>query len=290
MTKYQNLDTCIYLTINSQALFQIFNKLPILEHLELQKNELIGSIPNFDKIPEITRLYFQSNFLSGIVPNFSNSHKLRSLIVDNNFFTFENSRKFRYPWCRENQKNIYIDTIYSSISNQTLKIDLKIDPSVKDNNYEWINLNNDLWSMDSLQDMHSNTYTFNKLQSNDAGRYIVKVTNPNLQKLTLESKTISIKVCDLKKDSLELVKLYNSTNGSSWHNKTNWLKPVQKISDWHGVYTTKEGCVRSIILDNNNLNGNIPSLDMNTLDTLILSNNQLEGNIKRIKYSFYKIY
>ena len=142
--------------------------------------------------------------------------------------------------------------------------------------------------MDPSQDIHSNTYTFKNLQTKDAGRYTVKVTNPSLPLLTLESNTISIKVCNVQQDSSELVNLYSGTSGANWTNKTNWLQPGKPISTWHGISTTAEGCVRSINLDNNNLIGSIPALDLNTLDTLILSNNTLSGNIPELKIPFIK--
>ncbi|MBK7465494.1 MAG: hypothetical protein IPJ43_01045 [Saprospiraceae bacterium] len=142
--------------------------------------------------------------------------------------------------------------------------------------------------MDPSQDIHSNTYTFKNIQTKDAGRYAVKVTNPTLPLLTLESNTISIKVCNLQQDSSELVNLFNNTSGSNWKIKTNWLQPGKPISTWHGISTIADGCVRSINLDNNNLIGSIPALDLNTLDTLILSNNQLSSNIPEFKIPFIK--
>jgi fibronectin type 3 domain-containing protein len=56
-------------------------------------------------------------------------------------------------------------------------------------------------------------------------------------------------------DSLALVDLYNSTNGSGWTNKTNWL--TGPVDTWHGI-TVAGARVTEIVLSNNNLVGPIP--------------------------------
>jgi hypothetical protein len=91
-------------------------------------------------------------------------------------------------------------------------------------------------------------------------------------------------------DSLALVDLYNSTNGSGWTNNTNWLVPGQPLGTWYGVTTNAQGCVTCIDMDEtpncsdsytggNNLSGNIPNFNLPNLLNLYLSGNQLSGNI-----------
>ena len=81
-------------------------------------------------------------------------------------------------------------------------------------------------------------------------------------------------------DSLALVALYNSTNGDSWANNTNWLQPGQPVSTWYGV-TVFDDIVTEINLPSNNLVGNIPSEigDFTGLKILFLYNNELSGPI-----------
>ena len=82
------------------------------------------------------------------------------------------------------------------------------------------------------------------LIATESGRYYCKVTNSAVDDLTLQSDYINI--CSLKHDSLELVNLYNSTNGDKWNNSWDLTKPV---STWSGVSLTDDGCsVRSIDL------------------------------------------
>ena len=82
----------------------------------------------------------------------------------------------------------------------------------------------------------------------------------------------------LLSDSLALVDLYNGTGGDSWTNNTNWLETGQRVDDWFGV-TVVDGRVTSISLDNNNLDGPIPSVigDLTELEVLSLTDNQLTG-------------
>lgn len=81
-------------------------------------------------------------------------------------------------------------------------------------------------------------------------------------------------------DSLNLVQLYNATNGVNWTNVWNLNNP---INTWYGVKTNSENCVISIELQNNNLTGNIPEIigTFSHLQTLYLYNNNLSGGIPK---------
>ncbi len=85
--------------------------------------------------------------------------------------------------------------------------------------------------------------------------------------------------CDPHSDSLELVKLYNDTNGPGWTNPTNWLVPGKSIGEWYGVTTNPTGCVLAINLPNNNLIGTLPTLNFPELSELRLNLNALTGDL-----------
>jgi len=78
-------------------------------------------------------------------------------------------------------------------------------------------------------------------------------------------------------DSLALVALYDSTNGDSWTNNTNWLTS-QPVSNWFGITVTNER-VTQIRLDLNNLVGTIPpSFDnLTALTYLNFERNEISG-------------
>jgi len=79
-------------------------------------------------------------------------------------------------------------------------------------------------------------------------------------------------------DSLALVDLYNSTGGPNWANQDNWL--AGPVSTWYGILVT-EGRVIAIDIENNNLNGNIPSSigNLSRVEELILWHNEINGSI-----------
>jgi len=79
-------------------------------------------------------------------------------------------------------------------------------------------------------------------------------------------------------DSTALVNLYNTTSGSSWVNKTNWLSGP--ISGWYGV-TLTDGRVTKLSLPSNGLSGTYPNLSnaLTAVTEINLSNNSLTGGI-----------
>lgn len=84
-------------------------------------------------------------------------------------------------------------------------------------------------------------------------------------------------------DSLALVALYNATGGPQWTNKTNWLQPGRKVSEWYGVAipTNPPYYVTGVTLIANNLTGQLPA-EIGTftgLQNLTLALNHLSGAI-----------
>ena len=80
----------------------------------------------------------------------------------------------------------------------------------------------------------------------------------------------------LSSDSLELVKLFNATNGGNWTSKWDLGQPLHT---WDGVEINVEGCVVDIQLSNNNLVGSLPDLSLPTLESFDVSDNSISGGI-----------
>ncbi len=90
--------------------------------------------------------------------------------------------------------------------------------------------------------------------------------------------------CNRASDSLELVKLYEATEGPSWRDK--WNLDLS-IDSWFGVVVNDEGCVVSIDLSingGNQLKGFLPSLNLPSLRILRLSDNQLAGGLPDMSF------
>ncbi|PID48114.1 MAG: Two component regulator three Y domain protein [Proteobacteria bacterium] len=88
-------------------------------------------------------------------------------------------------------------------------------------------------------------------------------------------------LAELMIERVALRALYDSTNGDSWTNNTNW-KTTTSICDWYGVTCNEAGTnVIEIYLYNNNLAGSIPSEigNLEYLELLNLSFNKLTGQI-----------
>jgi hypothetical protein len=181
----------------------------------------------------------------------------------------------------------YKDTTIQILQDSPLEIDLGIDAGLTDNFYQW-SKDSLGWTLPPGNDPNSNKLLFPSPQATDAGRYHVRVTNPQAPSLSLYSHTISLKVCDEQADSLQLVSLYNATGGSNWANKTNWLVPGMPIGTWYGITADAFGCVQKIDLTGNSLAGTLPPLNLNTLDTLILEDNLLAGGIPEMEIPFVR--
>ena len=80
-------------------------------------------------------------------------------------------------------------------------------------------------------------------------------------------------------DRLALVDLYNSTNGSAWIDKTNWLT-ASDPSTWYGITVTGTR-VTAIDLYTNGLSGTLPASlsNLDNLQDLTVSGNNLSGTI-----------
>ena len=248
--------------------------LPKLMILTLDNNQLTGSIPNFN-LPNLEYLQVFKNKLSGLIPNFNHLPNLEIFDLRYNFFTFQGVKEnLAIPYfCYENQDKIPIS--YIRYEN---KVSVNAGGDIEHNTYYW---SKDEIAYDTIQGD-------SVLVVSEPGIYSCRVTNSVITKpneswrnFVLESEQVVVekiqKLSCIKNDSLELIKLYKTTNGANWTQKWDLSKPVYT---WHGVKLTSDNCnVKSINLVNNQLSGSIPNLNLPRLVFLTLSNNKLDGTI-----------
>ncbi len=77
-------------------------------------------------------------------------------------------------------------------------------------------------------------------------------------------------------DSLQLVALYNSTQGASWSSPWNLNQPM---TTWQGVILNASGKVVELNLSGRNLTGRLPNLQLPELLNLVLFNNSLRDSL-----------
>ncbi|MXX65530.1 MAG: hypothetical protein F4Z40_00595 [Chloroflexi bacterium] len=84
----------------------------------------------------------------------------------------------------------------------------------------------------------------------------------------------------VENDRRALSAFYSSVGGALWTEDRNWLSE-KPLSDWHGVYTGRDGRVELLVLPDNLLSGQIPDQIalLDRLRVLNLSGNRLTGSI-----------
>lgn len=98
-----------------------------------------------------------------------------------------------------------------------------------------------------------------------------------------EIKASTICTCAPSADSLQLVEIYNQSNGMNWTTPWDLSSPM---STWFGVVLTPENCVKELNLYQdfngffgNGLTGNFPDLNLPELTRLVLQGNNMNGSL-----------
>ncbi|HYG03930.1 MAG TPA: T9SS type A sorting domain-containing protein [Chryseosolibacter sp.] len=260
-----NLGALQKLNLSGNALEGEINFLPVqVEYLSLRDNQFTGlpTAPAFLKNADVSE-----NDLTAI-PNFANS-LVDTLNVSDNNLEFDDLEPnvsipaFSYiPQDSVGEKSFILRELGTSVT-------IESNFGGTANQYVW-NKNGTSMSVTS-QDL-----SLTNLTIEDDAFYNVELTNTTLPGLTLKAFATELRISSLVRDSLALVALYNSTNGTSWTDRTGWLEEDQRLADWVGVTITSSR-VTSLDLSANNLSGNVaPSIvDMQSLTTIDLADNNL---------------
>ncbi len=188
----------------------------------------------------------------------------------------------------------FVGQKYSFRYNTQARINRSIDTAVYENTNLRLgvitagNFNRYQWQKDGVNVgsiSSSPTLALSPLKTTDAGTYTCFVTNTIGTALTLERRTIRLKVLKYPStlDSLLLVRLNDALGGNNWKNKWDRTKPV---SQWYGIEMDGDKVI-SLNLANNNLVGTIPDIIptansiLSDLVYLNLSGNIIGGNLPK---------
>ena len=232
---------------------------PDLWFLDLNNNQLTGSIPNFSGLPKLALLYLYNNQLSGNIPDFSNLDSLTQLYLSDNQLEGCFPESLRaicdlpfnpdydgFELDREGDTlYFYFNEGYNLTNNPGLPWNGELE--------RWCNEEAQIGAFCD----DGNPLTTNDVITADCGC------------------AGEIKDCRIK-DSLELVRFYDATNGPNW--TTSWTL-TDPIDTWQGVTLEGDSCVSELRLNGNNLSGTLIDFDLSSLKILLLSNNDLTGTI-----------
>ena len=274
--------------------------------INLTNNHLVGYIPNsIGDLTMLTKLWMNSNQISGIIPSsIGNLTQLLFLYLDNNLL----ESQIPLEICT-NLTNLNRFSMHSNYFGQD---DCSVIQCLIERGgwtyflYNFPQKNGFVFMNDCIQ-TYGVTTQANPISGGitsgdgtfEVGEAVTVVAEPNLGWYftnwteagvvvsTQESFTFTITtnrhlianfITGLQRDSLVLVDLYNSTNGTNWINKANWL--TGRLNTWHGI-TISSNRVIMIQLGSNNLSGSIPENIGNLygLQALYLYSNQLSGSI-----------
>lgn len=272
--------------------------LELLQFFSVHGNQLSGVIPNL-YLPSIQTIHLSNNNFSGNLPNINNvsgSFAPNNVYIQNNRFNFGNilgklliqgTRTVVYA----PQQKIAITN-----TNGVLEVNTGIPNGDNSQDYYWYKDNGATpvavtkvnWYRPTATGVYRVEVKHNTLTNhNSVGKTLILVSNDITVSSLVKSNAGRIFPADLPPclvdDFNELEKIYDTTAGANWTNKTNWFTNGN-ISTWYGVMAmSADGCdVTSINLERNNLTGTIPNFSFPSLVFLSLSTNNLTGTIPNL--------
>lgn len=236
-----------------------------VKKISLNNNNLLGTIPASltTSLPFIQEINVSFNNLSGALHDFSLIPTLNVLNITGNFYSFQDLEtnysnnttvsSFIYQSQRSTDTSYDIDGVIGN--NYTLTMTPVNGTNVQ---YQWFKKRYNYFdpSDEPIAGANSNILNLMNLQHNDFDIYFCRATSSIITDLIIQRGTIEIKGPVSQADKDILIAIYNSTNGASWTNNTNWLS-TEPVSTWYGV-TVKGNKVTELEFSNNNLTGTLP--------------------------------
>ncbi|MDY8138495.1 hypothetical protein [Aquimarina sp. 2201CG5-10] len=270
-----------------------FSQLTELTILNLYRNQLSGTVPTgIGNLSKLATLGLSTNQLSGEVPsglaNLASSNILNVLTLDTNNFVFND---FESEYANYSNELTTFNYLLQAKVDQTETLSVLENGSITLSSTALTSPNNSYqWFKDgvAIAGATSKDYVISNAANADAGVYHFTATNSIIADLTLVRNPITLTInpdtCGVSESERQaLWDLYISSNGQNWTNTLANNQPWDlgiPVCDWYGV-TVVDGRVTVLNLENNNLQGTIPSSISNLLHltSLDLNTNQLIGEI-----------
>ena len=234
------------------------------------------------KHPKLFRIYLENNKLHGPLPSFDGFTNFGTLDISNNNFNYEGLEEL--VLLKEAQPNfntfIYQPQACLPIQENGDVISISAGGTLANNTYTWY----------KDGEFHNEFLGDSTLTITELGNYDCRVKNSIASQLTLCSDTLTWATAITPSDSLELVRLYEATNGDEWSNNSGWL--VDKVVNWYGITLSEDQ--RNVVkielneiapasgILGNNLTGELVNLNLPQLEKLDVSHNELTGNLPNL--------
>lgn len=267
-----------------------------VSRIQLNDSGLSGIIPDaIGSLSQLQTLELSSNRLSGKIPaglaNLAASGTLDVLTIDNNSFIFRDFNSEYATYAAElttftytPQSKVYPDRNRYVVLGETFTLAPKTLTST-DNSYQWK-------SSSTIPGATNRELVISNATFDDISWYDCTVTNSKIPNLTINSERIRVRMfettCNIPDtEDQALLDFYESTNGSSWTDNTNWSTDTT-VCEWFGIGVGRfsnlpsgEGDLLSIELENNGLSGTLPEIfdALDNLGTLVLRNNNISGKL-----------
>lgn len=180
-----------WLTTNVAAWFGVKVSNGRVSQIILPSNNLTGAVTDsLANLDSLVKVDLSGNHLTSF-PALTGAH-LDTLSLQNNKLTFKDlvpnkSHVDSFYYSPQDSADVYVDTTVTEQSRVSLYALVDYNPSVGDN-YEWFQ------GTTSLVSGGANSYSIVCMDSANAGLYTCKITNLQLNKLTLNRRVINLKV------------------------------------------------------------------------------------------------
>ena len=265
-------------------------KLYNIQHINLSQNQLSGSIPDLiGNLQYLTHLYLNSNQLSGSIPASLNYlPSIRVLYLQNNQFDALEKALPYQSHITVNVSNQIISKDRILLSGDYIVYDLPLvcryDHAA--GNFRGVNRfglyinNTHKVTVESTVNgkLRFASVYFSGITENDKISIQQENGSASGSVINFDSHYTGTPISD--EEYQVLMDLYNSTDGENWNNKWDVGNNDLHLRMWYGV-VIEDGHIIKLDLQNNNLNGTLPSSLSNLTELRQLSfyNNSLSGEI-----------